>query len=142
MHDLLREAVAKARASLKPPGSKYKGYRRLLRYEALAAATHRNSPTGSISRSEAKRLRDYMREGRFGRGQTEGRKEMEAVREGLRADRGKGKPEEKPKRKRKTEAKPESRARKRPIPKGPGDFPLIGMRRRTGRRKLAGPITR
>ena len=75
----VRDAVIKARRSLNAPKTKAQAQRRAALYQRLANAAG-DSPRGKIAALEASRLQGVIQGGKFGRGKTDGRDDLERVR--------------------------------------------------------------
>ena len=73
------DAVTKARRSPNAPKTKAQAQRRLARYQRLADAAG-DKPTGRIASAEAQRLQAVIAGGKYGRGGTDGRAELERQR--------------------------------------------------------------
>lgn len=79
MSPILMDAVTKARRSPNAPKTKAQAQRRLARYQRLADAAG-DKPTGRIASAEAQRLQSVIGGGKYGRGATDGRAELERQR--------------------------------------------------------------
>ena len=73
------DAVTKARRSPNAPKTKAQAQRRLARYQRLADVAG-DKPTGRIAAAEAQRLQGVISGGKYGRGGTDGRAELERQR--------------------------------------------------------------